>query len=354
MKILIVEDDPELRLYVGQILRNAGYDHECAATIEEYRARIINGCDMALLDIVLGDNDEDGVEICGDIKTNYPSTAIIIVSGKKESDLKVRALNVGADDYISKPFYDDELLSRIRRVALRRNIVLPDASERIRFDDKSSVIYIDGNKISLDKDEYLILKVLNSRGENGVKWEQLRDIAYDGSNIGRDEIVKKVDYLKGRLGNLAQLKDNNGYFSMVIGDSNCVPVKKKKRVLVIDDDMNAQELLSGIFEEEYECFSAYDGNDGLRRIYEVKPDMVILDIRIPGINGYKLCELIKKINGSLPVVFLTGRFVDAGDKSLGLDLGADDYITKDVDPDELLARIKTIVAAYDNVKNTSR
>lgn len=352
MKILIVEDDPELRLYVGQILRNAGYDYECAATIEEYRAMIADGYDMALLDIVLGDNEDDGVKICGDIRTNYPSTAIIIVSGKKESDLKVRALNVGADDYISKPFYDDELLSRIKRVALRRNIALPEASEHIRFDDKSSVVYIDGNKIVLDKDECLIVKVLNSRGGNGIKWEQLRDIAYDGSNAGRDEIAKKIESIRVKLGNLAQLKDNDGYISMVFNPGKCVPAKNRKRVLVVDDDMNAQELISGIFEEEYECFSAYDGNDGLRRIYEVKPDLVILDIKIPGINGYKLCELIKKINGSLPVVFLTGRFVDAGDKSLGLDLGADDYITKDVDPDELLARVKTIVSAYDNLKNT--
>ena len=122
---------------------------------------------------------------------------------------------------------------------------------------------------------------------------------------------------------------------------------KKKVILVIEDDLN---ILLGLEEnlilEEYSILTATNGIEGLKTALENEIDLVLLDIMLPGINGYEICRKIKKEKSDLPVIMLTARGSEM-DKVAGLDIGADDYITKPFSLPELLARIR---AAFRRIK----
>ncbi|MDD2482319.1 MAG: response regulator transcription factor [Lutispora sp.] len=119
-------------------------------------------------------------------------------------------------------------------------------------------------------------------------------------------------------------------------------MQMKYKVLVVDDDHNIAELIRLYLEKEmYEVRIAYDGKKALNVFYEWTPDLVILDLMIPQMDGYEVCKQIRK-TGSIPIIMLTARG-EVIDKVLGLELGADDYIVKPFDPKELLARVKAVL-----------
>jgi DNA-binding response OmpR family regulator len=119
------------------------------------------------------------------------------------------------------------------------------------------------------------------------------------------------------------------------------------RVLVIDDEENVCELIALYFEKAgYEIISTGDGNEGIEMIRSQKPDLVILDLMLPGMDGLDVCKEIRKTS-NIPLIMLSAR-VDEVDRVLGLEIGADDYVTKPFSPRELLARVKAVLrrAAY--------
>ena len=121
----------------------------------------------------------------------------------------------------------------------------------------------------------------------------------------------------------------------------------KPRVLVIDDEENVCELITLYFEKAgYDVGCAGDGNDGMEMVRSQKPDLVILDLMLPGMDGLNVCKDIRKFS-NVPLIMLTAR-VDEVDRVLGLEIGADDYVTKPFSPRELLARVKAVLrrAAY--------
>lgn len=120
-----------------------------------------------------------------------------------------------------------------------------------------------------------------------------------------------------------------------------MPVKKI-RLLVIDDDPNVCEIV-GLYAEKsgYDVIAAHDGMDGLVRYYDEKPDLVVLDLMLPEMDGWSVCREIRK-TGRTPVIMLTGK-AESYDKIKGLELGADDYVVKPFEPRELMARIRAVL-----------
>ena len=119
----------------------------------------------------------------------------------------------------------------------------------------------------------------------------------------------------------------------------------KKNILVVDDSSTIRELLKNILEAEgFEVISVSTGEEALEKIYSFSPDLVILDIRLPGINGYEVCKKIKQdcLFASLPIIMLTSQNSDE-DQITGLDMGVDDYVTKPFKPSVLLARINSVI-----------
>lgn len=116
-----------------------------------------------------------------------------------------------------------------------------------------------------------------------------------------------------------------------------------KRVLVVEDDVAILRGLKDNLEaESYEVLTAMDGQAGYQIIRDDHPDLVILDLMLPKLSGYEVCRKIRDEGLDLPIVMLTARGEEA-DRVLGLDLGADDYVTKPFSIRELLARIRALL-----------
>ncbi|MBN2558885.1 MAG: response regulator transcription factor [Clostridia bacterium] len=123
----------------------------------------------------------------------------------------------------------------------------------------------------------------------------------------------------------------------------------KEKVLIIDDDENICELVSlYLLKEGYDVRTAFNGRSGLDMFAEWKPDLIILDIMMPGIDGWEVCRTIKKKH-STPIMMLSAKG-ETFDKVLGLELGADDYIVKPFDAKELVARVKAVLRRSTGVR----
>jgi DNA-binding response OmpR family regulator len=115
------------------------------------------------------------------------------------------------------------------------------------------------------------------------------------------------------------------------------------RILVIEDD---RAILRGLVDnleyESYQVSSATDGAEGYRIIREQKPDLIILDLMLPRMSGYELCRKVRAEGDATPILMLTARGEET-DRVLGLDLGADDYVTKPFSVPELMARVRALL-----------
>ena len=115
-----------------------------------------------------------------------------------------------------------------------------------------------------------------------------------------------------------------------------------KRVLVVDDDVKTVELVKLYLDRDgYRVLSAYDGVEALRLARESHPDLIVLDLMLPGIDGLELCSMLRD-ESDVPIIMLTAKTTDQ-DKLTGLNLGADDYVTKPFSPRELAARVRVIL-----------
>ena len=117
------------------------------------------------------------------------------------------------------------------------------------------------------------------------------------------------------------------------------------KILIVDDDPNISDLLKMYFENEgYDVKLAADGSEGLNYFKMYEPDLVLLDIMLPKKDGWQVCREIREIS-SKPVVMVTAKG-EVFDKVLGLELGADDFVTKPFDMKELSARVKAVLRRY--------
>lgn len=120
-----------------------------------------------------------------------------------------------------------------------------------------------------------------------------------------------------------------------------------KQILVVEDEKNIVDILSfNLSKEGYNTLEAYDGKTGLQIALEKNPDLILLDLMLPKMDGFEVCKAIRAQNRSTPIIMLTAREEET-DKVMGLELGADDYITKPFSMRELLARVKANIRRSD-------
>jgi len=117
-------------------------------------------------------------------------------------------------------------------------------------------------------------------------------------------------------------------------------MEQKKRVLIVEDEKSIVDILRFNLEKEgYAALTAYDGEAGLNLAQSENPDLILLDVMLPKRNGFDVCRMLREKGNNVPVIILTAREEEA-DKVLGLEIGADDYITKPFSMRELMARVK--------------
>lgn len=127
---------------------------------------------------------------------------------------------------------------------------------------------------------------------------------------------------------------------------------RKKKIMVIDDDKNIVELISLYLEKEgYNVVKYYSAVEALENYSKDTPELVILDIMLPEMDGYEMCTEIRKMS-NIPIIMITAKG-ETFDKVLGLELGADDYIVKPFDGKEMIARVKAVLRRY-STNNTSK
>lgn len=120
---------------------------------------------------------------------------------------------------------------------------------------------------------------------------------------------------------------------------------EKQRILIVDDDYNIAELISLYLTKE--CFETKivgDGEEALRVFPELQPNLILLDLMLPGIDGYQVCRELRSTS-QVPIIMLSAKG-EIFDKVLGLELGADDYMIKPFDSKELVARVKAVLRRY--------
>lgn len=130
-------------------------------------------------------------------------------------------------------------------------------------------------------------------------------------------------------------------------------MNSKQKILIADDDANISELVSlYLTKEGYETQKAKDGREALHYIQTFSPDLLILDIMMPEMDGYEVCREVRKTS-NIPIIMLTAKG-ETFDKVLGLELGADDYMVKPFDTKELVARVKAVFRRLEPKETASK
>jgi len=134
-------------------------------------------------------------------------------------------------------------------------------------------------------------------------------------------------------------------------------VEKKSKILIVDDTVDTVELLTKRFRAQgYDTAAAYDGEEALIMVREYAPDLIVLDVMMPKLDGYEVCRRLKKDDATkhIPILMLTAKS-EIPDKVKGLDTGADGYLTKPFDYKELAARIRSLLARQEaNIKQAEK
>jgi two-component system OmpR family response regulator len=119
-----------------------------------------------------------------------------------------------------------------------------------------------------------------------------------------------------------------------------------KKILIVDDEKKITEIISAYLERDnFSVITAYDGKSALDAVKKYAPDLIILDLMLPEISGWDVCRTLRKDSG-IPIIMLTARD-ETADKIVGLELGADDYVTKPFDAKELVSRVKAVLRRYE-------
>ncbi len=124
---------------------------------------------------------------------------------------------------------------------------------------------------------------------------------------------------------------------------------EKQKILIVDDDRNIAELVSlYLIKECFEVKIVEDGREAIKEFTEFQPDLIVLDLMLPIVDGYEVCRTIRKTS-SIPIIMLSAKG-EVFDRVLGLELGADDYVIKPFDAKELVARVKAVLRRFHSEK----
>ena len=218
-KIYIVEDDKNIAEIEQFALENAGYEVSIFSTAKEFEKKIKEEVPLLIImDIMLP--DKDGLSIVKELR-KMPSTSkvpIIMVTAKSSEIDKVKGLDQGADDYITKPFGIMELISRVK--ALLRRVNLTEVKQIMEFDgitmdDAKHLVKVDGAECELTYKEYELLKILLQNSgivlQRGQILDRVWGIDYEGESRTLDMHIKTLRHKLGDKGGLVQTVRNVGY-----------------------------------------------------------------------------------------------------------------------------------------------
>lgn len=210
ISVLLIEDDPRLGELVHRYLEGTGFTvHRLTSGVRALETLREHLCDIVVLDLMLP--GRDGIDVCRDLRAHVDTPIIMVTARREESD-RILGLDVGADDYVMKPFSSRELVSRIRAVVRRaQGRVGPEKKKVLRagdvtLDPSSMTVFIKDKEIALTSYEFALLKIFAERAGRVLSREQLLDHARVG---GADEAFERsidvqIHKLRQKLGDDAR------------------------------------------------------------------------------------------------------------------------------------------------------
>lgn len=199
-RILVVDDEEDICAILKFNLSKEGYEVVTANSAEEALTLDIASFNLLLLDVMMG--GMSGFELTGKLKTD-PKTAgvpVIFITARDTEDDAVEGLDLGADDYISKPFSIREVVSRVKAV-LRRTAAIPDASTGIFIDDEKKVVTVDGAAVALTRIEYEIFRLLfTNKGKVFSRGEILSHVWPDDVIVTDRTVDVNITRLRKKVG----------------------------------------------------------------------------------------------------------------------------------------------------------
>lgn len=201
MRVLLVEDEPELASMLRTTLEKHGYvvDHAATVAVAEEAIELIEH-DVALLDRQL--TDGDGITLLKLIRRRRPNLPVIVISALGKPADRVEGLDLGADDYLAKPFLIEELIARMRAVLRRPANVQTEAVRvgNLEFDITRGIIEVDGKPLDLPRREYLALEALLRRAGQTVRRSTLEENVYGADDeIQSNSLDANISRLRRKL-----------------------------------------------------------------------------------------------------------------------------------------------------------
>ncbi|MFQ5538581.1 MAG: response regulator [Gemmatimonadota bacterium] len=409
-RILVIEDDPEIRHLLGVVLAAPDREILQAETVEEANARMRDTApDLVLLDLILP--DDDGRAVLRNLKRD-PARAdipVIVLTVKDSPEVRAECFALGAESFISKPF-DPEALAeevhvRLEREAARERAALTDRLTGLR--NRAGLLVDLRSEPALDT---LVYVSLDGYEELQQKWgwgtaERMEHMA--AQRLA--EILRHVGDGIGALSRpfpgaaavpvqgaerAAEVAENllEGVRTLSVEDPEGEPFRLTASVAVVsrrdgeepedllirareaadkvaqaggnrfggeedeaaagalrivvadDDDITAQILVHRLEKEGFAVERLDNGQAAYERILEEVPALVILDVKMPGLDGFEVLQRLRKTPAldRVPIIMVTSMGKE-GDIVRGFDLGADDYIQKPFSPTELVARVRRLI-----------
>ncbi|MGM0369927.1 MAG: response regulator [Bacillota bacterium] len=412
--ILIIDDDVELLELLERVLREYGYQILITSDSQE-GIKILEEeeIDLILLDLVLPQTD--GFSVLKSIRKLDFQQPTIFLSAKDEVETKVKGLELGADDYITKPFDVKELKARIERILKKesnfKNKIIKDEltgaytksyfherakEEKERFNrgnERFAIAFLDldnfkeindsnghlvGDQVlqgftdflkknlrTIDQvyrfggDEFLVLfpqttaddayQVVN-RLKDELQVEQLKGLDLENkvtfsSGISQlESLDESIEELLERADQSLYKVKQNGKNGVAI-NSNLGITRENKKILIVDDEDIIVDLVrTRLSSLGYSIEYSSNGQSGIELVEEYQPDLMIIDLMMPKINGFEVIRQLKnnRANQQLKIIVLSSKTSDK-DINRSFELGADDYLAKPFSLAELENRVKRII-----------
>jgi|GEM_PF-4546309 len=317
-KVLVVEDEEDIRSGLVELLKKSYSVHEAASGAEAVEKAVdlfpYLDAGIVLLDIKLP--DLSGLEVLKKIKEHDPALSVIMVTAMKDTKLAVEAMDKGASDYITKPFDPEELLSKMKR--------MEDASEALRqllWFDRS----MDRWRADMDLRQSDARQFMEKMRDAGlpVTPEDFKEIMFNkgSEDTALSAYTRLEQKIRSRLNREVRFE------------------ARTPKVLIVEDEDDMRSGLTELVRSKYPVDCAATAAEAESKFKKGEFDVVLLDIKLPDMNGIELLERIKRTDPSVYVIMVTAM----KDISLTVDAmkaGAVDFITKPFENKHLLETIQ--------------
>ncbi|MBU1954421.1 MAG: response regulator [Candidatus Margulisbacteria bacterium] len=314
--ILIVEDEADMRDNLIDLLGKQ-YDIITSDSgkdaLRKYEANQ-NGIDIALVDIRLP--DISGVEVLHKMKNISLRPDVIMVTALKDLELAINAMKEGAYDYITKPFFAEDILSTIERATEKEDYLRKLREINLRMEKE---------KIFAERRAILIQELKMQRKLEGKELsldeQACVEFLFPVQDYDLNELKRKLEFDLGHT------------------ETTVIPKQQGKNILIVEDEEDMRENLKELLKDSYSTTAAATGEEALKAMLDNKFDLVLLDIRLPDIYGIELLKRIKLMDPLISAVMLTA-LKDVETAVAAMKAGAYDYITKPFFQADLIATIE--------------